>query len=1405
VSFPPFGTTAKRRGAGHVIHRIAGARSRVTATEFTQGELITMKSKVSRWGLIGLLLGCWVATAGAGEVTVRFEFSADDVSLVAVDGYQRLALADGSLPVDEVGAPAIPARYANILVPAGAENVTLSASGEPALLAADILPYPSQPRSPKSKPRPAFAEANDRYASAEAWPADAATIEGIHDMQGYRFVSVRVNPLFYVGADRALHLRPAIDVTVSYDAPATPRTISAKQKAQFEPLVNSLVVNPSSSDEFAPASRTETRAALDYLIITSPALSNAFQQLATYRASSAGGSYTTTVLTTNYISSTFTGADIQQKIRACISNRVATMGTTMVVLGGDDTIVPDRDCYVAVVSGDTYETNMPTDLYYSGLGGNWNSDSDAKYGETSDNVDMAWDVIVARIPMRTAAQVTNYVNKVIAYDADSSRLADKIVLGGPEAWSTYSGTARPSDDVTIDGHAGFRSTSPAHTYVSDSEMWLRRLYRDGIYPYWPGAVSIICDTITSWDSSTCGDHSESAANTLAAFNKNYTHLMFSGHGAPQEWGLESGSFDNTDAASMTGMAAFVYTDACLTGHFDRDSNNIDGYGYTTEPCLGEGFLRNYRNAGGAVAYMGCARYGWGEPDETPASNTSDGGPSTIYAYKFYKRFHETANRTVGTAFAMHKADMISSCGTDEAERWIQFGLNLLGDPALKLPVETVPTNTPPVLASIGNKSATWSNTVQFAVTAAATDGDAVTLTISNKPAAATFWSSGTNGLFSWTNAGPVGVYTMSVYAADNDGADFETFTITVGAGGSAADLFISEYIEGSSNNKAVEIYNGTGASVDLATGNYDLRLYFNGSTSYSTIDLTGTLAAGDVFVIANSGANAAILAQADLTSGSVTFNGNDVVALAKNSANMDVLGTIGLNVTNMADVTKVRKSSVSQGTTTYTASEWDDYAADTTSYLGSHTFSGGGSTPTAAEITITDPASASTSVAYATSTYDVSGTCNTAAVGQIRWTNSLTGASGNTAAFTNWTIGGVALNVGNNSIFVSVTNASGTVASDTVIINRAALVATNKPTFSYVPSGTNQSVTVSNALSVTVTATDEDGETVSLVPSSLPAGSAFTGGTNAASVSSAFTWTPTVTGTYSAAFKAEDNDGAVTSRIQIVVTESSAGGGTETFANFSEGGTYASGTFAGQDGSTWTYSFSRGDLSINGSSPTLKKAAGTYVRSGTLSGGVGALTLKYRKPYTTALSCDIFVNDTLVGTISGGDGTTQTWSSSSINISGDVVLLFTNKTSTSGQITLDDIQWTGYGSDAPAYYTDWAAGYDLDPEGPNGGMDDDYDNDGVPNIDELVGGSHPTNGASMFEIVDQDKQAAANQFTLTIPAVTGRVYSVYYKNTMTNADWTLERAVTNIAAGSQNLYVTNSLDARFYRVSARMP
>lgn len=46
-------------------------------------------------------------------------------------------------------------------------------------------------------------------------------------------------------------------------------------------------------------------------------------------------------------------------------------------------------------------------------------------------------------------------------------------------------------------------------------------------------------------------------------------------------------------------------------------------------------------------------------------------------------------------------------------------------------------------------------------------------------------------------------------------------------------------MEGSSNNKALEIYNGTGTAVDLAAEGYEVQIYLNGSSSAGvTIALT---------------------------------------------------------------------------------------------------------------------------------------------------------------------------------------------------------------------------------------------------------------------------------------------------------------------------------------------------------------------------------------------------------------------------------------------------------------------------------------------------------------------------------------------------------------------------------------
>ena len=60
------------------------------------------------------------------------------------------------------------------------------------------------------------------------------------------------------------------------------------------------------------------------------------------------------------------------------------------------------------------------------------------------------------------------------------------------------------------------------------------------------------------------------------------------------------------------------------------------------------------------------------------------------------------------------------------------------------------------------------------------------------------------------------------------------------ASAAPTELFISEYVEGSSNNKALEIYNGTGAPVNLAAAGYSLQMHFNGNSAVGlTVDLTG--------------------------------------------------------------------------------------------------------------------------------------------------------------------------------------------------------------------------------------------------------------------------------------------------------------------------------------------------------------------------------------------------------------------------------------------------------------------------------------------------------------------------------------------------------------------------------------
>lgn len=165
-------------------------------------------------------------------------------------------------------------------------------------------------------------------------------------------------------------------------------------------------------------------------------------------------------------------------------------------------------------------------------------------------------------------------------------------------------------------------------------------------------------------------------------------------------------------------------------------------------------------------------------------------------------------------------------------------------------------------------------------------------------------------------------------------------------------VYISEYTEGSSFNKCIEIYNGTGGALDLAAGGYELQIYSNGSSTASqSMSLSGTVAAGDVYVVCHGSADPTFLAQADATNSLViNFNGDDAMALANSGGILDVFGQIGVDPgsawpagsCNSQNSTLRRSSSLScpsfDGASAFDGSaEWTCHPINDATDLGSHT------------------------------------------------------------------------------------------------------------------------------------------------------------------------------------------------------------------------------------------------------------------------------------------------------------------------------------------------------------------------------------------------------------------------------------------------------------------------------------
>ena len=208
------------------------------------------------------------------------------------------------------------------------------------------------------------------------------------------------------------------------------------------------------------------------------------------------------------------------------------------------------------------------------------------------------------------------------------------------------------------------------------------------------------------------------------------------------------------------------------------------------------------------------------------------------------------------------------------------------------------------------------------------------------------------------------IFTLILLSCSDGSDDSSDVNNGGGSGNETVNLFFSEYAEGSSNNKYVEIYNPSSATVNL--NNYQIKGTNNGTAwgdnGERELALGGNLAANSVYIICTDAADPAIIAKADLAlpyESPVHYNGNDAIAIfgIDGSGNftviMDVIGVqssdpgpAGWNVAGVTGATKdhtlVRKSSISKGNTNWensagtsaSDSEWEVKDIDDWTSLG---------------------------------------------------------------------------------------------------------------------------------------------------------------------------------------------------------------------------------------------------------------------------------------------------------------------------------------------------------------------------------------------------------------------------------------------------------------------------------------
>lgn len=335
------------------------------------------------------------------------------------------------------GKPVLPFKTARILIPYGEEIEDIQVIPGDRNYLGRFYIQPGQEAIPidgeETGPTPPDTSI---YNSARPYPAKPFSEVGIQWKRGFQILILNLYPLEYIPKSMDVSWFGSLKVIVNTKQAEINEEGLQRGLVRDKELISAIVDNPGRLSTFPPGNPFLSAPPIlegeyDYVIITNEALKNAsepnFQTLADWKESRG---IKTTIVTVEDIYSNYSGDDNQEKIRNFIRDVYVNNGIEYVLLGGDadggdvggesgDNIVPVRGLWAWDYDMDP--PNIPSDLYYACLDGNYDYDGDGIYGEPNDGpdggeVDLMAEVYVGRAPVDSAEELSNFVTKTISYE-----------------------------------------------------------------------------------------------------------------------------------------------------------------------------------------------------------------------------------------------------------------------------------------------------------------------------------------------------------------------------------------------------------------------------------------------------------------------------------------------------------------------------------------------------------------------------------------------------------------------------------------------------------------------------------------------------------------------------------------------------------------------------------------------------------------------------------------------------------------------------------------------------------------------------------------------------------------------------------------------------------------------------